>query len=77
MHEKHIWSTEYDLWSNIFIRVRQAVEIWFLGKMHKNFKIIFYIVVREDPSQFPLKTVGICSFTQLRVGLNSPCVICQ
>lgn len=26
-HEDHIWGTEYTLWSNIFIRVRQAVEI--------------------------------------------------
>lgn len=45
--------------------------------MHKDFETVFYIVAREDPSQFPGKAVGIYSFTQLRVGLNSPFVICQ
>lgn len=39
MHEKHIWGTEYDLWSNIFIRIRQAVEICLLGKSTRAFHI--------------------------------------
>lgn len=48
------------------------MEICFPGKMYKNFQIAFYTVVRECPNQFLLKTVGVCSFIQVRAGLSFP-----
>lgn len=41
VHKKHIWDIEYDLWSNVFIRVRQLWKSLFLGKCTRTFKMPF------------------------------------